>query len=298
MTMFPAPNVLILAQNPQKSLDWADWLRDGTAQVWSSPAGIPAESRPAVIVTDLPSRADVAARLSEAPNSETAQQFSAASIAIVGIDAADWGNVHLPGDVAAGELVLACRLLAEIMRLRTEQARAAIVQRDTAKLAQTDPLTGLPNRRAWDDQLASRHGEFEATGHPLWLALIDLDEFKQVNVAGGLAAGDQSLRRVAQAMSAAVRRDDLLARLGGDEFGLLLVGVDESVARGIFERLRATIAEQDSAGTARLTASIGYAPAALDSPDPAKLFDAAERALRKAKQAGGNRAMRGVPKHS
>ena len=117
-----------------------------------------------------------------------------------------------------------------------------------ADMAQTDALTGLPNRRAWDSraELALREEE------PLAIAMLDLDHFKRFNDTYGHPAGDRLLRDTAAAWREQLRPGDLLARLGGEEFGMLLVGRDAAAAYEITERLRESVAEGQtcSAGVA------------------------------------------------
>jgi diguanylate cyclase (GGDEF)-like protein len=117
-----------------------------------------------------------------------------------------------------------------------------------ADMAQTDPLTGLPNRRAWDSraELSLRDDE------PLAVAMLDLDHFKRFNDTYGHLAGDRLLRDTAAAWRETLRPGDLLARLGGEEFGLLLVGRDAAAAYEITERLRESVTDGQtcSAGVA------------------------------------------------
>ena len=112
---------------------------------------------------------------------------------------------------------LTCRLVAEIARLRGER-RPRCCRSRSRHLAETDPLTGLPNRRAWERSCASAGNDWpvsEPLGWP-WSIWI---RFKEVNTACGMAAGDEVLGRPAEAWPRQLRRDDLIVRLGGDEFG-------------------------------------------------------------------------------
>ena len=156
-----------------------------------------------------------------------------------------------------------------------------------------DGLTGLANRRrfsaALGDWVASAHGG----GSPLALLILDLDHFKSINDRHGHAAGDACLRWFAEQLQQAFPADsDLVARLGGEEFGVLLreCTLDEAVRRA--EAFRQDCASQMLAlddGEVRITVSIGIA--ALDpagDSDGAKLFQAADSALYRAKAAGRN----------
>jgi diguanylate cyclase (GGDEF)-like protein len=105
-------------------------------------------------------------------------------------------------------------------------------------LARTDPLTGLANRRLWDERLAIELARAERYGRALCVAAIDLDRFKPYNDRFGHQAGDALLREASAAWRGALRAADMLSRLGGDEFALLLPDCDVDCARGIVERLR------------------------------------------------------------
>ena len=105
--------------------------------------------------------------------------------------------------------------------------------------ARSDPLTGLPNRRAWDEALERELARARRSGAELSLALVDLDRFKALNDEHGHEAGDDLLRRVAARWSTQIRPSDVLARLGGDEFALLLPGSGLEEARALLVRLRA-----------------------------------------------------------
>ncbi len=148
--------------------------------------------------------------------------------------------------------------------------------------ALTDALTGLANRRAWDVQLPLALEHAARLGHPLSIALLDVDHFKLYNDRHGHPAGDLALRELGARWSAAVRSIDVLARIGGEEFGLLLPGCDEDEALHVVERMR-----HDA--PARLTVSAGIvawtAPATA-----AELVARVDRELYRAKAEGRDRA--------
>jgi diguanylate cyclase (GGDEF)-like protein len=106
-----------------------------------------------------------------------------------------------------------------------------------SKHASTDALTGLANRRNWDDQLARAVAHAERTHETLSVALCDVDGLKQLNDREGHAAGDELLRSIARHWRAEARAADLIARIGGDEFAILLPGADEVAAQDVVERL-------------------------------------------------------------
>src|SRR3954447_7906062 len=145
------------------------------------------------------------------------------------------------------------------------------------RLAATDPLTALPNRREWDRLVDTAL----ASAATFCLATLDLDGFKAINDSGGHEHGDAVLRAAAGAWRALLGPGDTIARLGGDEFGVLLAGADDLAAR--VERLRA-------ATPLGVTCSAGWA---LREPgdDSGGLMRRADRALYAAKEAGRDRAV-------
>ncbi|MGY1697490.1 diguanylate cyclase [Geodermatophilus sp. SYSU D00814] len=118
------------------------------------------------------------------------------------------------------------------------------------RAACTDPLTGLVNRRAWEDGAVRVLAAAGRAGEPVTVALLDLDGFKAVNDTGGHAAGDALLRSLASSWRSELRRSDLLGRVGGDEFALCLPGSDTAATADLLQRLRAVSAGPWSAGTA------------------------------------------------
>lgn len=120
--------------------------------------------------------------------------------------------------------------------------------------AATDVLTGLSNRRAWNDLLAREEERCRRYGHPAAVLVADLDGLKELNDSAGHAAGDLLLERAGQALQSAARETDLVARLGGDEFGILAVECDRAGATALLERTRAALLE------AGVSASVGMAP--------------------------------------
>lgn len=163
----------------------------------------------------------------------------------------------------------------------------------------TDALTGLANRRAFDEALNQEWSRGARSRQPLSLALIDIDFFKGFNDLHGHLGGDDCLRRVAQALQAAVprRNGDLVARYGGEEFAVLLVGTDGEGASTVAERLRSSVAglaipHGRSDVAEHVTVSIGAASVAPDGGQPPdSLIAIADRLLYRAKEGGRNQAI-------
>jgi len=148
---------------------------------------------------------------------------------------------------------------------------------ETIELARTDPLTGLPNRRAWRDEL-DRELARASRGGSLCVAMLDLDHFKQFNDEHGHVAGDALLQELAQVWSLVVRPSDTLARYGGEEFALLLPDCVREGAAEVVERLR-TMIPGDQHCSAGLACWDG-------SESPLSLIERADARLYTAKGAG------------
>jgi diguanylate cyclase (GGDEF)-like protein len=162
-----------------------------------------------------------------------------------------------------------------------------------ATLADTDVLTGLPNRRALRRRLIDEIRRSSRYRSPVSLLVIDVDDLKRINDERGHAAGDRSIRRVAASITATLRASDLGARWGGDEFAVVMPNADSDAAHHLAERLMAHLAAQPADGRgASVTVSIGIAtfdPARLSSVTVEQLARAADDALYAAKTSGRNR---------
>jgi diguanylate cyclase (GGDEF)-like protein len=174
-----------------------------------------------------------------------------------------------------------------LMALLAVDAAGAIDRaRRTAKLvaeARTDPLTGLPNRRAWTEELARDRARARRLGHPLSVVMADLDHFKEVNDQQGHAAGDRLLKALAVSWRRELRDIDLLARIGGEEFTVILPNCDADEAAAVCERLRQTTPDG-------VTASLGIAAWDHEEPDD-ELLARADRALYTAKRQRNHTAL-------
>ena len=164
--------------------------------------------------------------------------------------------------------------------------------RDAEARATTDALTGLPNRRYFDEYLlllARRRRAEDRIG----VLMIDIDRFKRLNDTFGHAVGDHVLREVAKAIAAAVRDGDVPSRFGGEEFAVLLRNPGDGVAFEVGERVRRAVRDLDlrSLGVPEVSVSVGVAVAERPDEPIAELIDAADQALYRAKRAGRDRVM-------
>lgn len=192
-------------------------------------------------------------------------------------------------------------ILAIKRRIGTEQllvsAREDLLKANSQLevLASRDPLTGLENRRRFDDNLAAELRRAQREGAPLALLLIDIDYFKRFNDTYGHPAGDECLRQIGQLLAESVRRPgDLAARYGGEELAVILPNTDLAgalaVAEQFMERLEDSNLPHVGSPFDRVTASIGAAALpAGKAGTSAALIEAADRALYRAKAAGRNR---------
>jgi len=162
-----------------------------------------------------------------------------------------------------------------------------------AALSQTDPLTGLPNRRALRFRLSDEMRRATRYASPVSLVLLDIDGLKRINDEGGHGAGDRLIRQVATSIRATLRNSDLGARWGGDEFAIVMPNAGAAAARHLAERLMTHLHEQQASDTgAPVTVSIGLAtfdPTTGGDPNVEDLARAADGALYAAKAAGRNR---------
>lgn len=152
------------------------------------------------------------------------------------------------------ELVeLLAELLSSVLQSDLKAAEAVRKAERLELEAQTDSMTGLFNRRAWDQLLAKEEARCRRYGHSAAVLMIDLDGLKQVNDTHGHNAGDELIVRAANALRAARRHADVVARLGGDEFAILAVECDQAGAEVIAQRVQIEL------GYANVAASVGTA---------------------------------------
>jgi diguanylate cyclase (GGDEF)-like protein len=190
-----------------------------------------------------------------------------------------------PGELLAR--VAVGRRVAELHR--QIQAKNLLLE----ELAQTDSLTGLPNRRAIEDWTKRELSGAERHGFELWVAIADLDHFKRINDTYGHEVGDMVLKRFAGVLRRNTRASNLCGRIGGEEFVIALSHVDRAGVETAIERIRLQFeAEEFSFGGRVLKATASFGIAAFQGsldPSPDTLLRNADAALYRAKHEGRNR---------
>jgi diguanylate cyclase (GGDEF)-like protein len=179
----------------------------------------------------------------------------------------------------------------ETLRDVTDEKKAQVA---LEQLATRDALTGLANRRCFDDTLSAEWQRALRHQQPLSLLMVDVDNFKQYNDAYGHLGGDECLQRIASAVSSEMRANDLVARYGGEEFAVILPNQSLKGAAIVAERIRCRVEQLrlPNLGSKQhvVTVSIGAATAlAAPENDPSQLVAIADSALYRAKHMGRNR---------
>ncbi len=178
-----------------------------------------------------------------------------------------------------------CRALCDIVAIAIRNARLFSELQETAA---RDTLTGLYNRRLFEEQLEAAVARSLRTREDLSLLVVDLDGLKRINDVSGHVAGDQALRTLADALRATIRATDVACRLGGDEFGIILPGSSAEDAVRVAERAQETLAE---IGHGQFSFSGGIARVTPLQSSAENVYRSADLAAYRAKAAGGARTL-------
>jgi diguanylate cyclase (GGDEF)-like protein len=200
----------------------------------------------------------------------------------LGVAVGEWGggnDARIPTSTV--------RALAQASMHAALALRTARLLGENERLATRDSLTGLANRRLFDESLQREVARSQRLATPLSLLVLDVDHFKQVNDTYGHQTGDAVLREVADALVSNTKNYDVAARYGGDEFVVLLPGCSRDDALRVAERVRHGIAR--AVGEAPVTISAGVASVPENATDPERLMAAADAALYDAKRTGRDR---------
>lgn len=179
----------------------------------------------------------------------------------------------------------AWREFQSLLALEREQRRSSELVLELDRISREDPLTGLANRRAWDEALARECARSGRHGDEFAVMLCDLDQLKDINDRLGHPVGDAVLRALGRLLAERVRRGDLVARIGGDEFAILTLGCGLLPATELAEELRRAVEEQatPAAGLGGVTISVGVAEWEGEDDLPETIMLRADRRLYTAK---------------
>jgi diguanylate cyclase (GGDEF)-like protein len=192
----------------------------------------------------------------------------------------NWLSLLLIGAAAVVYLVPTLLLVRRSQQLRQRD-------RELLRLSRQDPLTGVRNRAAFNEEIAALFGERGKAGQDIGLLFIDLDKFKEINDTFGHDVGDQLLTHVAGALTKSCRRDDIVARLGGDEFVILCHGATTQNLRDIGERILDKALTPMFAGTREIYPSFSIGAHLSPAAEPeSRALARADLALYKAKASG------------
>jgi len=179
-----------------------------------------------------------------------------------------------------------CQALCNVVAVAV---RNAMLYAEMQELAARDKLTGLYNRRLFEEQFDAAVARSQRNGEQLSLLVVDLDGLKRINDLGGHPAGDEALRSLAESLVESSRAGDITCRLGGDEFAVILPGANPDDAIKVAERAQESLIRRGpysfSGGVARAAANLG---------SPYDLYRSADIAAYRAKAAGGARTLLGV----
>lgn len=160
--------------------------------------------------------------------------------------------------------------------------------------AMRDALTGLPNRQAYDEQMAREFSRWRRHGHPLSIAVVDVDFFKRINDTLGHIRGDKVLKLVGREVQKRIRNEDFVARYGGEEFVVIMPDTDEPSAFKAMDKVRQFVSECPfNFNNERIVVTVSIGVAQFNGDDtPEACFERADKALYQAKHGGRNRVER------
>lgn len=238
-------------------------------------------------------------RLDEVQATKVPLRLHIVAIPLVDNDGVVWGAIEQYRDVTAeSNMQEQYRRMLEQERAQRELLSQELAQTTASSkealekerlLSQTDGLTGLFNRRYFDERLAERVVPAMNGGLMLAVIVFDLDHFKNVNDTYGHAGGDETLREFAKVLRGSARDQDVVARFGGEEFVMLIGGNSIQAARVVAARVLERVRERVRLGALYTTTSGGIAICPADGSTADELFKAADKALYAAKRNGRNR---------
>ncbi len=192
-----------------------------------------------------------------------------------------------------GKVAHICIILYDVTEIATNRMQLQRANHQLHIISRTDGLTGLLNRKTWEDSLQHEFRRFTRYHHTCSMIMFDIDHFKRVNDGYGHPAGDEVIRKAAEVVKACLRETDVAGRYGGEEFAIILVDTDAQGALVLAERLRQTIEATTvyyEDHVINFTISLGVAELTTRMSEPTLWIDSADRGLYRAKRAGRNRA--------
>lgn len=206
------------------------------------------------------------------------------------------GTLNLPVELIQAAVFFGINVFGGVVaqRLQRDRAKMKELREELAERAVTDALTGLRNRRYFEEFLRAELARRRRYGGECAVALLDVDAFKNYNDSLGHLAGDQILRQLADLLNDRLRLSDVVARYGGEEFGVIMVNTGREDAVDVIERLREYVEDHPFEGEqvqpmGKLTISAGVAGAPEDGETYDELIKRADEALYRAKRRGKNR---------
>ena len=200
----------------------------------------------------------------------------------------------LPLNDARGSVQHICVIIYDVTEVAVNRLQLQKANEQLHRISRTDGLTGLLNRKTWEQSLHQEFKRYQRHKHSCSLVMFDIDHFKRINDGYGHPAGDEVIRRTASALMDGIREVDVAGRYGGEEFGLILVDTDAQGAKHVAERLRTTIEASSvhyEKDVINYTISLGIAEMNPQITDPTMWIDAADRGLYKAKKSGRNNSV-------
>jgi diguanylate cyclase (GGDEF)-like protein len=221
------------------------------------------------------------------PNALAAPPGGGLSVPIV-VEGGEWGRLCAPALDPATDPAQAHRAAATLSRLAGLLGLAignAEGRQQLLHQASTDPLTGLANHRAFHERLAEEMARCRRYDRPISVAMLDVDNFKEINDTAGHLVGDTTLAAIAHRIVNVMRADALVARVGGDEIGVILPECDTATAERAIERARQAVCEQPIGDVGTLTVSAGLCDH-VHATTSSRILHLADQALYQAKSRG------------
>lgn len=200
----------------------------------------------------------------------------------------------LPLTDARGQVNHLCLIVYDVTEVAVNRLQLQKANAQLHQISRTDGLTGLLNRKTWEQSLRHEFKRFQRYHHACSLIMFDIDHFKRVNDNYGHPAGDEVIRRTASTLLAGLRDSDVAGRYGGEEFAVILVDTDAAGAKVVAERLRTKIEASSvtyEKNIINYTISLGIAELTTKITDPTMWIDTADRGLYNAKRNGRNQVM-------